>query len=157
LETVKFVEFSLDGDPQVYKLAYDFNHLCDTEEAIDCNLMDPFLGHTPMNARQTRGILFACLKTAHPLVLLSEAGNLLSRDQATVLRALGKAIRQARAGELEIDGAVGPDVIRHLMAALPPDLAEKILAVIAEHKVSEQEQAEAVPEAVVAEVVEAVN
>jgi hypothetical protein len=89
----EFVEFRLKDDPQVYKLSYDFNAICEAEAAAGCNLIQAFLFQAPLTAVQTRAILFACLKKAHPLVLLTEAGELLSRDMPVVLDALGQAMR----------------------------------------------------------------
>lgn len=45
-----------------------------------------------MTAVQLRGLVYACLKHAHPQVLLIEAGALLSRDSITVTGALAKVL-----------------------------------------------------------------
>jgi hypothetical protein len=113
----EYVEFTIENDPQVYKLAYDFNHMCDTELATGTNLMEPFLGRSAMNANQVRGLLTACLKKAHPAVLLIEAGELLSRDLDTVLQALAKTIRKARAGHLAEDQVSAEEAAEESAAA----------------------------------------
>lgn len=89
---MKPVTFTLENDPQVYSLQFDFNLLCDAEAETGLNLMHGFMG-LGIDARVTRGVLYACLKTAHPAVTLKEAGDLLSKDRETVLEALGKAIK----------------------------------------------------------------
>jgi len=100
----EFVEFRLKDGPQVYKLSYDFNAVCEAEAAAGCNLMQAFLLQAPLTAVQTRAILFACLKKAHPLVLLTEAGELLSRDMPVVLDALGQVLQAMRGEEQEEEG-----------------------------------------------------
>jgi hypothetical protein len=104
----EYVEFTFENDPQVYKLAYDFNILCDIETATGLNLMGAFLGYGAVTANQTRALLYACLKKAHPVVLLNEAGELLSRDMGTVLRALAKTIKKSHAGELVTETETEP-------------------------------------------------
>ncbi len=83
------VTFHLENDPIVYTLVYDFNELADAEAVAQTNLLQAVSSLQNMTAVQMRGLLYACLKTSHPLVLLKEAGDLLSKDSATVTRALG--------------------------------------------------------------------
>jgi hypothetical protein len=89
------IPFTLEGDPQVYTLEFDFNAICAAEAVTGCNLMRALAGGE-IFAAQTRGLLFACLKPAHPDVLLTEAGELLTRDMETVLEALSKALAGAK-------------------------------------------------------------
>lgn len=98
MKPIEFTEFTLDGDPQVYKLAYDFNAICDAELETKENLQQYLfaIGKPSsifLTALQHRAVLYALLKTAHPQVLLKEAGELLSRDtqkvSETMMRALG--------------------------------------------------------------------
>jgi hypothetical protein len=86
----EFVSFTFEGDPVEYKLCYDFNEIVNAEEVCGCNLLAAMGGG--MSARAFRGLLYACLKTAHPQVLLSEAGDLMSRDREKVMKALGQVI-----------------------------------------------------------------
>lgn len=87
----EFIVFKIADDPQEYKLCYDFNQLVDAEELTGCNLLAAFMGGG-LNAKAFRALLYACLKTAHPHVLLSEAGDLMSKDRATVMAAVGKVL-----------------------------------------------------------------
>lgn len=86
------VTFTLEGDPQEYTLCYDFNQICDAEAVAGANLLNAVANKHSMNAVQMRGLLYACLKTAHPDVLLKEAGTLLSRDSKTVTKALATVL-----------------------------------------------------------------
>lgn len=88
------VTFTLKDDSQVYRLRYDFNAICDAEPAAGVNLLSAIAGNG-VDARQTRGLLFAMLKPEHPLVTLAEAGELLTRELPTVLDALRLALRGA--------------------------------------------------------------
>lgn len=108
----EFVTFKLADDPVEYKLLKDFNKICDAEAETGCNLMRAMLGALT-NARELRALLFGCLKTAHPSVLLSEAGDLMDRpDWGVVLTALGKAMGWESVKEV-------PDV-----PAIPPAAGE---------------------------------
>lgn len=90
----EFVVFKLDGDEHEYRLAFDFNEICAAEVVAGCNLMSVLGGHA-VDAAQTRGLLYACLKKGHPRVLLAEAGGLLTRDMTTTLGALNELLREA--------------------------------------------------------------
>lgn len=89
------ITFKLGDDPQEYKIQFDFNEVCEAESVCGCNLMRAIAGGE-ISAAQTRGLLYACLKTAHPVVTLSEAGGLLSKDINTVLDALAQVLQAAR-------------------------------------------------------------
>jgi hypothetical protein len=93
--------FSIEGDPQVYTLTFDFNQICEAEKETGINLLKPLAG-AGISATETRALLYALLKPAHPLVLLAEAGELLNKDLPTVLSELGamlKAAQQEQAAE----------------------------------------------------------
>lgn len=87
------VKFKLEGDPVEYVLTYDFNEIVDAEAATGCNLFRAMSGS--MTATEFRALLYACLKTGHPQVLLKEAGDLVSKDRTTVMVALGKVLAGA--------------------------------------------------------------
>jgi hypothetical protein len=89
------VTFELDDDPQLYTLVYDFNEIADAEAVTGVNLLSAVSDMQNMSAVQLRGLLYACLKTEHPKVLVTEAGDLLSRDSMTVTKALGKVLGAA--------------------------------------------------------------
>ena len=89
---VEPVTFTLGDDPQVYTLIRDINAVCDVEAKTGLNL-SVFAFSAGLTASQERALLFAYLLKAHPKVLLSEAGDLLSRDEDKVLEALGKAMK----------------------------------------------------------------
>ncbi len=97
------VSFQLEGD-QVYSLSFDFNQICEAETVARCNLMTALAGGG-ITALQTRALLYACLKTAHPQVLLSEAGWLLSQDMPKVLAALAQVLTEARSEDVAEDSA----------------------------------------------------
>jgi len=104
----KAVSFTLLDDPQVYVLQFDFNAICEAETATGCNLMHALAGGG-ISASETRGLLYACLKASHPEVLLSEAGDLLSRDMSSVLPALSKCLAEARDIEEESEPVKVPE------------------------------------------------
>lgn len=92
LDDHDFVKFTLEGDPQVYSLAYDFNAMCEAEEKTGVNILAVSEG-SDVSARGTRALLFAFLLTGHPMVTKEEAGDLLSRDRSTVSAAIGTVLR----------------------------------------------------------------
>lgn len=91
------VTFTLENDPQLYTMVYDFNRVCDAEEMLKENLFHAISNPVTMTANQCRGLVFAFLLTAHPKVLVSEAGDLLSRDSNVVTKALGKMLGASEA------------------------------------------------------------
>lgn len=101
--------FTLEDDPTEYRLLFDFNHLCEAESATKLNLMNA-LALGGVSAGQTRGLLFACLKTWHPVVELDEVGSLLTRDMPVVLEALSKALESARGIEGEEVSPAAPSI-----------------------------------------------
>jgi hypothetical protein len=97
MKTIEFTEFTLDNDPQIYRLVYDFNALCDAEAETKENLLQyVFVIGKPsaifITAAQQRAMLYALLKPGHPQVLLKEAGELLSRDTKRVADAMVRAL-----------------------------------------------------------------
>ena len=100
------VTFTLEDDSQEYTLVYDFNQIADAEAVTGVNLLSAISDMRTMTAVQLRGLLYACLKTAHPTVLVTEAGDLLSRDSITVTKALGKVLGAA---EEEEEAAAAPE------------------------------------------------
>lgn len=86
------IEITFEGDAQVYRLSWDFNELCEAEALLGLNLF----GGAMATALQTRGFLYACLKKAHPVVTVAEAGGLLNKgENAKVLGALTQLLRSA--------------------------------------------------------------
>src|SRR4051812_36771665 len=85
------VVFHLEGDPQEYRLHFDFNQIVAAEELTGCNLLHALDRPAAMSAVQMRALLYACLRTAHQ-VELDEAGDLLTKDLATVTRKLGEVL-----------------------------------------------------------------
>lgn len=106
--TLPYVELLVEGFPGVYavegksekgfRLTYDFNQLCEAEQATGFNLLAPLKNLPAMSAGQMRGILLGLLKTAHPKTNLQEAGMLLSKDGRAVIDAIYKAL-DAESGE----------------------------------------------------------
>ena len=107
---MKVTEFKIDGDPQVYKLAFDFNSLVDAETLTGLNLMRPLANLSQLTAGEIRGLLYAMLKPAHPQVLLSEAGDLFSRDMETVTGALAEVLGASGKEEEEAEAPTAPTV-----------------------------------------------
>lgn len=95
------VKFKLADDPIEYCLTFDFNQIVDAESICGCNLLSAIEWPRAMTAAQSRGLLYALLKTAHPKVLLGEAGDLLTRDILTVSKAVLVAIFGADGDETE--------------------------------------------------------
>lgn len=113
----EFTEFRLTDidDPITYRLKFDFNELAFAEELTGLNLLRPLNDLANISGRETRAILYALLKSAEPQVLLTEAGNLLTRDSDTVTRAiliaLGVPVRPEEP-KLPVDvvnGQISPD------------------------------------------------
>lgn len=96
----KFVQFRVegmqggypdgDGNKDEFRLTYDFNKVCEAEDAVGCHLLRALAG--PASAKEMRGILYALLKTAHPETTLEEAGSLLSADPVGVTDAVGRCL-----------------------------------------------------------------
>ena len=100
----KFIEFKVEGldpasDPQQsYKLCFDVNHICDAEKETGFNLLFALRNVGAMSLGHLRAMLYALLKTGHPTVLLTEAGDLLSQDMQAVTDAVWEAI-EAESGD----------------------------------------------------------
>src|SRR5579872_7172332 len=78
---VEFVTLEIDGE--VYSLGgLDFNAIADAELVAKCNLLLGIAGMLTngMTAQQTRGLLYASLRRAHPKITLQDAGNLVRVD-----------------------------------------------------------------------------
>ncbi len=118
----QFVTFNLDGDHVDYKLHFDFNEICNAEEVTGCNLGSAMVSGN-FTGKQLRGLLYAFLKTAHPQVLLSEAGDLLSRDLPTTMSAFWSVVNGAIETEVAkpLDGdPAGEAPLDPKLAAEPP-------------------------------------
>lgn len=89
---LQFTEFTIEGDKEVYKLAFDFNEICEAETVTSCNLLRVLGALGRATATEVRALLYAMLKPAHPLVLLKEAGELLSKDMGAVTGAISQAL-----------------------------------------------------------------
>lgn len=124
----KFITFMLKDDPVTYSLLFDFNQVCDAEVISGCNLMQALSGGVHITAAQTRALLFASLRTAHPGVSIAEAGELLSREYPVVLNALSNVISDWRTAGLaeEADGKAEDDLTAYTPVAVQQ--AEEIKA-----------------------------
>jgi hypothetical protein len=77
-----------EGGPLRFK--YDFNLVCDLETETGLNL-NFGLSLSQLNARQTRALICAFLRTAHA-VTLEEVGDLLTSDRTAILAAWTQAL-----------------------------------------------------------------
>jgi hypothetical protein len=107
---IKFQPITLDG--KEYKLAYDFNAICQAEDLLkvktgqEYNLLagvatvfnDLWDAKRP-GANILRGLLWACLSVAHPTMTLEDAGDLI---QIPVITDLVAAIKIAYAISFEV-------------------------------------------------------
>lgn len=122
----KFIEFKVEGvdassDPQAsYKLCFDVNHLCDAEKETGFNLLYALRNVGAMSMTQLRALFCALLKTGHPKVSLSEAGQLLTLDMASVTDAVWLAIEAESGDEVLFRG------LAKLAAERPAALVEMI-------------------------------
>ncbi len=82
--TLPDVELTLQG--KTYHLAYDFNAICQANNATGINLLDSILGD--ITAISLRGLLWAALLPDNPEMTIEEAGKLI------MLRDI-KAVREA--------------------------------------------------------------
>jgi hypothetical protein len=85
---------TLEIDGRKYELVYDYNAIAEAEAATGggCNLLHGLVVPASMNAVQMRGVFFAALRTRHPEMSISEAGQLLRVDTiAEALRAIGES------------------------------------------------------------------
>ena len=98
----QFVELHCCG--QDLRLAYDFNEICDAERACGCNLLAALESLKGLGAAQLRGLLYAALRPAHPIVTLQEVGTLIRVD--TVLP-ITEAM--AHAYQLALENPTEPD------------------------------------------------
>lgn len=81
-----------EGGPLRFK--YDYNLICDLETETGLNL-NFGLSLSQLNARQTRALICAFLRTAHA-VTLDEVGDLLTSDRNAVLAAWTQALVVAK-------------------------------------------------------------
>jgi len=110
-QVLPFVEFSIDpsgidsaSDPQdSYRLTFDYNEICDAEVVTGLNLLWALRNLDATSAGQMRGLVYALLKSAHPEVLLSEAGALLAADSASVINAVRKVLKVKTADEAVLE------------------------------------------------------
>ena len=95
------VSFKVAGEVFEYVLTYDFNALCEAEAETGVNLLQAMSDVRSMTAVQLRAMLYAGLKPANPLVLVKEAGELLTKDYAAVMEALIRLFAVAEVEESE--------------------------------------------------------
>lgn len=93
------IKFTLPDDPQEYTLTYDFNEMCDAEPIVGMNLLTPIAGADLLSTRDVRGLLYALLKKAHPMVLLPEAGELMTKNLPVVTNKVIEMLGLIRSGE----------------------------------------------------------
>lgn len=96
------IKFHFEGEIREYVLVYDFNKFCDAETETGANILS-WIGGNNRTASQLRAVLYACLKTDNPKVLLSEAGDMLNRDTGGLLACLTALIGAAVEGTEEED------------------------------------------------------
>ena len=122
MSLTKTVSFTLDcepADPQVYTLTYDFNELVNAEKKLGLNLLQGLVGGT--STELIRGLLFAFLLKAHPLVTVAEAGDLFSKDTRTVMQNFSIIMENFDVGtdeEEEGKDKTGDDVSEDITAAV---------------------------------------
>ncbi len=126
------VTFTLPNDPQEYTLTYSFNEICDAEAVTGVNLLHAAVNVSQMNAVQMRGLLYACLKTAHPEVLIKEAGLLLSRDSQIVTAALAKVLGAEDEAAAQEKAAKFTRLIARAFGVSEEEAAAKMAALIEE-------------------------
>lgn len=95
------ISFELEGDKQVYTLTYDFNQFVDAEAVTGCNLLRAIGNRGFISATEFRALLYALLKAAHPVVEVKEAGELMTRDTATVSHAVAMVLGVPEEEEME--------------------------------------------------------
>ncbi|MBZ5621458.1 MAG: hypothetical protein LAQ69_22440 [Acidobacteriia bacterium] len=113
-QTNDVISLKFEGDPQEYRLEFDFNEVADAEPVAGCNLLAVMTRPQEMTAGQLRGLTYAALKKAHPVVTLKEAGWLITKHTAVVSDAVAAVYGFTLAGE-EVDEA--PSVETSLDAA----------------------------------------
>lgn len=101
------VVFTLKGDAQEYRLEFDGNMICDAESATGCNLMHLLAGAGEPSFTEARALLYALLKKAHPLVLATEAGALLT-NYPVVLAAIALLMKEIREEDDNAEPPVAP-------------------------------------------------
>ena len=99
----QFVELHCCG--QDLRLAYDFNEICDAERLCGCNLLAGLENLDNLGAAQFRGLLYAALKPAHPIVTLQEVGTLIRLDTVLLI-----TTAMAQAYQLALDNPGEPDL-----------------------------------------------
>lgn len=102
--TVEFAELEVGGTK--YKLAYDFNAIAEAEALTQCNLLQgvaAVVRGTALTAVQLRGLLYAALHKAQPLLSLAAAGKLVRIDTVAEIR---EAIQEAYLKSLPGKGKV---------------------------------------------------
>ena len=116
-QVFKCVELTIDGDPLSYFFRYCFNKICDVEEETGLNLGAGATGSA--NARQTRALVCAYLRTAHA-VTLEEAGDLLTTNREPTLVATQAAMVLAGIAEAEEEKPEAPAPAAPSPATEPP-------------------------------------
>jgi hypothetical protein len=77
-----------------YTLEYDFNRICDAEEAAGTNLLIALERLLKLSAKQLRGLLFAAMERDGARLTLAEVGKLIRIDTVgTLTSALADAYR----------------------------------------------------------------
>ena len=93
--------FTLEDSPQVYRVIFDVNKLCEAENQTGLNLFVAFSGLAGLTFNVMRGLLFGLLTTAHE-VKIAEVGALLTKaweqgNQETIYDAITTCVHRARA------------------------------------------------------------
>ena len=87
-----FTDFEIkraDGTSVLYRLCFDYNLLCDTEQECRLNLLMAVVDIDLCSASQLRAVMLSMMKHAHPESTLKTAGELLSADMYMARKAIG--------------------------------------------------------------------
>ena len=94
------------ADERELTLRFDFNALCEAEDAADTSteaMMKSLAGGSP-RLRLARALLYGALRHYHPEINLEDAGELFMSDSEVVSKALGEAMQEMSVRK----GAAGP-------------------------------------------------
>ena len=96
------IKFHFNGEDREYTLVYDYNKFCEVEAETGLNMLAAMGPGRTMSG--LRAMLYALLKTTNPKILLSEAGDMLSRDMEDVGNCVNALIATAIGIEEDQDG-----------------------------------------------------
>jgi hypothetical protein len=88
-------KFTFENDPQQYVMDFDFNALCDAEAELRLELLPAIMRWPMQSALELRGVVYALMKTKHPLVTVAEVGGLLTRQFTAMRKVLALELVEA--------------------------------------------------------------